>query len=147
MAFLVYWICNFFFQNSYNLWTQMSISSTLSVLVFCTNIRFGSFFHVHVTWKKAAKMDVRTKNAHLKSWWNWAQISISSTFYEQLLRRYSCTKKLQSQTVIREKLCKLLLYKKVVLKMLVKSNPDKREQKIKRDFMFFSISKFCKSSP
>jgi len=33
-----------------------------------------------------------------------ALYSISSTFYEQLLRRYSCAKKLQSQTVI-EKSC------------------------------------------
>ncbi len=32
------------------------------------------------------------------------QPSISSTFYEQFLRRYSVAKKLQSQTVIRENL-------------------------------------------
>jgi len=36
--------------------------------------------------------------------------SISSTFYEQLLRRYSFAKKIQ--TVMREKLHKALLYKK-----------------------------------
>ncbi len=34
------------------------------------------------------------------------------TFYEQLLHQYSFTKKLQSQTVIREKLRKTLLCKK-----------------------------------
>jgi hypothetical protein len=34
--------------------------------------------------------------------------SISSTFYEQLLRQYSCAKKLQSPIVAREKLCKTL---------------------------------------
>jgi hypothetical protein len=45
------------------------------------------------------------------------QVSISSTFYEQLLRQYSCAKKLQSQTVTREKLlCKTLSYKKALIK-------------------------------
>jgi hypothetical protein len=33
---------------------------------------------------------------------------ISSTFYEQLLRQYSVDKKLQSQTISREKLDKTL---------------------------------------
>jgi len=37
---------------------------------------------------------------------------ISSTFYEQLLRRYSFAKKLQSQTVIKETLQKALSHKK-----------------------------------
>jgi len=46
--------------------------------------------------------------------------SISPTFYEQLLHQYSKAKKLQSQTVIREKLLKTLSYKKAVRKMLVK---------------------------
>ncbi len=39
------------------------------------------------------------------------QYSISSTFYEQLLCRYSLAKILRSQTIIREKLQKSLLYK------------------------------------
>jgi hypothetical protein len=43
--------------------------------------------------------------------------SISSTFYA---RQYSCAKKLQSQNVTREKLCKALLYQKFVRKMLMK---------------------------
>jgi len=50
--------------------------------------------------------------------------SISSTFYEQLLRRYSFAKKLQSQTVIREKPCKALLYNKGSSKMLRKLTPE-----------------------
>jgi hypothetical protein len=37
--------------------------------------------------------------------------SISPTFSDQLLRQYSCAKKLQNQTVIREKLRTALLYK------------------------------------
>jgi hypothetical protein len=49
--------------------------------------------------------------------------SISSTFYEQLLRQYFCARKLQSQTVTREKLCKTLLYEKDKLKMLMKLTP------------------------
>jgi len=44
-------------------------------------------------------------------------VSISPTFYEQLLRRNSLTKKLQSQTVIREKLQKTLLHKKTACKI------------------------------
>ncbi len=40
-------------------------------------------------------------------------VSISSTFYEQLLCPHFCTKKLQSKTVTREKLCEALSYEKV----------------------------------
>jgi len=40
------------------------------------------------------------------------QVSISSTLHKQLLRRYSFDKKLYSQTAIRKKLRKALLYKK-----------------------------------
>ncbi len=51
-------------------------------------------------------------------------VSISSTFCEQLLHQYSCIKKLQIvQNVTREKLHKTLLYKKGVLKMLMKLTP------------------------
>jgi len=49
--------------------------------------------------------------------------SISSTFYEQLMRQYFCAKKLQSPTVIREKQRKALLYKKGLSKMLMKLTP------------------------
>jgi len=45
--------------------------------------------------------------------------------YEQLLCRYCFAKKLQSQTVIREKLCKTLSYKKTC-KMLMKLTPCRR---------------------
>jgi hypothetical protein len=38
--------------------------------------------------------------------------SISSTFYDQLLRQYSFAETIQNQTVIREKLRKALLYGK-----------------------------------
>jgi len=46
-------------------------------------------------------------------------LSISPTFYEQLLCQYSLAKNLQSQTVSREMLQKTLLYKKAGHKMLV----------------------------
>jgi len=46
-----------------------------------------------------------------------ALLSISPTFYELLLHRYSFAKKLQSQAVIREKLSKILSYKKGADKM------------------------------
>jgi len=36
--------------------------------------------------------------------------SISSTFYEQLWRRYSFAEKIQSQTEIRKKLLKAILF-------------------------------------
>jgi hypothetical protein len=45
--------------------------------------------------------------------------SISSTFYEQLLDKYFCTQKLQSQTVTREKLS----YEKCESKILIKLIP------------------------
>jgi len=44
--------------------------------------------------------------------------SISPTFYEQLMHPYSFDKKIQSKTVIREKLRKALSYKKVRIKCL-----------------------------
>jgi len=50
-------------------------------------------------------------------------LSISSTFYEQLLGQYFCAKKLQSQTVIREKHFKTLLFKKAAHKLLMKLTP------------------------
>jgi len=40
------------------------------------------------------------------------------------LRQYSFAKKLQSQTVIKEKLCKTLSYKKGTHKMLMKLTPE-----------------------
>jgi len=40
------------------------------------------------------------------------QVSISPTFFEQLLGRYSYDKKLQTNTESREKLLKALLYEK-----------------------------------
>ncbi len=48
------------------------------------------------------------------------KVSISSTFYEQLLCQYSCAKKVQSQTVIREKVLKALSNEKGLHKMLMK---------------------------
>jgi len=48
------------------------------------------------------------------------KVSISSTFYTQLLRRYSFAKKLQSQAVMIEKMRKAILYEKGVSKMLMK---------------------------
>jgi hypothetical protein len=50
-------------------------------------------------------------------------LSISSIFYEQLLRQYYCAQKLQSQTVTREKLGKTLSYNKAARKMMVKLKP------------------------
>jgi len=44
----------------------------------------------------------------------------STTFYEQLLCRYSFTNKFLNQTAIREKLQKTLSYLEAVYKMLVK---------------------------
>jgi len=43
-------------------------------------------------------------------------LSTLPTFYKQLLRQYFMAKKLQSQTVIREKLCKTLLHKNLRVK-------------------------------
>jgi len=49
-------------------------------------------------------------------------VSISSTFYEQLLCQYICSKKLQIQNVTREKLRKALSYENFSRKMLMKLN-------------------------
>jgi len=45
------------------------------------------------------------------------------TFYKQLFHQYSFAKRLQSQTLIREKLRKTLSYEKPAIKMLVKLKP------------------------
>jgi len=63
---------------------------------------------------------VRVQGGEFESW-NGSQIS--PTFYEQLLHQYSFAKKLQSQTVNREKLCTTLSYEKAARKMLVKVTP------------------------
>jgi len=44
---------------------------------------------------------------------------------EKLLHRYSCAKKLQIQTVIREKLRKTIVHEKAARKILVKLTPEK----------------------
>jgi hypothetical protein len=49
-------------------------------------------------------------------------LSISSTFYEDLLRQYSCAKNYKA-TVIREKLRKPLQYKEDARKLLMKMTP------------------------
>ncbi len=51
-------------------------------------------------------------------------VSISPTFYEQLLRQNPFAKKLQTQIVSTEKLFKKLLYEKAARKMLVKLTPE-----------------------
>ncbi len=47
------------------------------------------------------------------------KVSILSTFYAHLFCTYFCTKIFLSKNVTREKLCKALLYKKFVSKMLM----------------------------
>jgi hypothetical protein len=52
------------------------------------------------------------------------------------LRLYSCTKKLQNQTVTREKLRKTLLCEKVANKMLVELTPDQNFSPIVRQKVY-----------
>jgi hypothetical protein len=52
-------------------------------------------------------------------------VSISPTFYEQLLRQNPFAKKLQTQIVSGEKLGKKLLYEKAARKILVKLTPGR----------------------
>jgi len=75
--------------------------------------------------KEACKISVSllSKMLLVKCPWNWHLKPISPTFYKQLLLQYAFTKKLQIQTVIREKLCKTLLRTKGACKMLVKLRP------------------------
>jgi hypothetical protein len=47
-------------------------------------------------------------------------LSISPTFYEQLLRQNPFAKKLQTQIVSTEKVCKEFWYEKAACKILVK---------------------------
>jgi hypothetical protein len=51
-------------------------------------------------------------------------VSISPTFYKQLLRQNPFAKKLQTQIVSTQKLHKKLLYKKAARKILVKWTPE-----------------------
>jgi len=50
-------------------------------------------------------------------------VSISPTFYEQLLRQNPFAKKLQTQILSSKKLSKKLLYEKAARKMLMKLTP------------------------
>jgi hypothetical protein len=52
--------------------------------------------------------------------------SISSTFYACFFRLYPFAKKLQSQIVTREKLCKALSFEKLLPKMLMKLTPKNK---------------------
>jgi hypothetical protein len=53
-------------------------------------------------------------------------VSISPTFYEQLLRQNPFAKKLQNQFVSTQKLRKKLSYEKAARKMMVKLTPAGR---------------------
>jgi len=63
------------------------------------------------------------QNLNISVFYGFAHVFPSSTFYEQLLRPYSDAKKFQSQTVIKVKLHKTLLYEKVERKILMKLTP------------------------
>jgi len=66
---------------------------------------------VNLQWNSENKLNLKKKDeiaAYL--------FSISPTFYEQILHKYSFAKKLQSQTVSRKKLSKTLSYKKLLLR-------------------------------
>jgi len=52
---------------------QVWISSTFYVQIFHANVVFL------VTFWLCQK--IHTKNSYVKQWWNWRQVSISSTFY------------------------------------------------------------------
>ncbi len=67
-------------------WNLLSISSTLNVWIFHTNVCFGSFYYIHVTTcRKSCWNDVRTKNTRVLHWWKWRLGSISPKLYVQLL--------------------------------------------------------------
>ncbi len=41
--------------------------------IFCTNVRFGCFYYVHVT-RKSCWNYVCTQNTRVLRWWNWRQV-------------------------------------------------------------------------
>jgi len=51
-------------------WILESISSTVNVRIFCTNVILAAFSTVHVTRKAAETTFVRKTHAQ-KRWWNW----------------------------------------------------------------------------
>ena len=59
-------------------------------------------------------------------------VSISPTFYEQLLRQNPFTKKLQIQIVSTQKLRKILSYEKAARKILVKLPPGRQIERLHR---------------
>jgi len=75
-----------------------SISSTFYVHIFHMNVVLAAF-HVR---RKSCRNNVRTKNLHVKCWWNWHLGSNSSTFYSKLLRAQipKAQKKTESLTVL-----------------------------------------------
>jgi len=83
---------------------------------FCANILLLKNTNQNSDYRKATWSTL----ACIKCWWNWLYGSMSSTFYKPLLRWYYFAKKLQSHTVIREKVQKRLLYEKVLCKLLMK---------------------------
>jgi len=92
----------------------LSIFSTFYVRIFRTNVRFGSFFYVHVTRKscqngRSYEKFVRRMLMKLTPVVNFFNILCPS-----FMCRCSYAKKLQSLTVIREKLHRTISYKKAV---------------------------------
>ncbi len=71
-------------------------------LLFCAYV-LGLYF---------TGISLPAQKLRVEHWWNWAQGSISPTFYEQLLHRCSYIKKVQTFYVSTIKLGAKLLYKK-----------------------------------
>jgi len=106
-------------------------SGTLLLFHKQYNAQFHHYTQIEVMYSQlstscASKISINlmAQNLLIESWYNLHLLSISSTFYDQLLCRYSCAKKFPSQTVTGEKLCNTLSYKKGGHKMLMKLTPD-----------------------
>jgi len=104
----------------------------MSSVVNCTNILRAVFAPILLFQKitnckhmQSCAKHFRTYKVLVECQWNWHLLSISSTFYKQILHQYFCTKKLQSQTVTRENLPKHFPMKKGSCKMLLKLTPDR----------------------
>ena len=93
---------------------------------------FYKLLFAHFLLPKMQTRIVNTWNLHItlsykkvliKCWWNWHLQSNSPTFYQLLLRWFPFAKKLHTQIVSSENLCKTLLYEKGAHKMLMKLTP------------------------
>ncbi len=139
------------FGQFYNIHSAFTPSKVLALNLYFTNKYYVQLYKYtqqevmpQILWvcstpcTSKISLNLLTQKLLIEHWWNWCLWSISSIFYEELLRQSFCPTKLQSQTVTREKLHKALSVKNGLSKMLMKLTPAELKFSLPSSMLLFT---------